>query len=91
MATISFEGAYGTKALTCENSGKLKVTLHEAVGSGCQLMVSSVADGQKMFAEPIEAGAEEATLDISALAPGLYAVSLIKEGEVADTKCFSNK
>lgn len=91
MASISFDGAYGIESLSGENTGKLKVTFCDAVETGCQLMVSSVADGQKMLAAALEDGAEETTLDVSMLASGIYAVSLVKYGEVIDTKCFTKK
>lgn len=90
FASISLEDQYGIESLRSANGvgETLGVTLRSYAGDNTQLVISSAIEGNPVLTHQVETGSKSAEISVGHLPAGIYAVSMVNDGEVIDSRKF---
>lgn len=91
FASISLDAALGIKNLSPDGGveNNLTVTLKQAVKGGCMLVISSVKDGLFKMTRTLNPNDLVVDFNTSNLTTGVYAVSLMQNGILLDSRKFT--
>lgn len=93
FASISLEDQYGIESLRSEDGvgETLDVNLRSQAADNTQLVISSALEGRPVLTHQVETGSKSAEISVGHLAAGIYAVTLVNDGETIDSRKFIKK